>query len=167
MARDSSQHGRLSVSYLLPFSVQAEQADKAADLQQEINKNSQASKERERPHCWHVGQGSCRRHTPQLSQHALLQGRRATFFRCFINPGYWLITTLNAYLKKIHMHLTGCGGKKGDWFYPGRRPQFQRRQRGKCSEPRRLEPVQSGHEAPHWAFAHLAENNHRERNTHT
>lgn len=39
------QHSPLPLSYLLPFSVQPKQADKAADLQQEINKNSQASKE--------------------------------------------------------------------------------------------------------------------------
>lgn len=44
--------------HLLPAGIQAEQADKAADLQQEIDKNSQASKQRECPHGRHVGQGS-------------------------------------------------------------------------------------------------------------
>lgn len=58
---NNSQDSPLPLSYLLPFSVQAEQADKAADLQQEINKNSQASKEWKRPDCRHVGQSSCRR----------------------------------------------------------------------------------------------------------
>lgn len=48
-------------THLLSLGVQAEQADKATDLQQEINKNSQASKQRESPHCGHVGQGSYRR----------------------------------------------------------------------------------------------------------
>lgn len=45
-------------SHLLSSGVQAKQADKATDLQQEINKNSQASKEGECPHGRHVGQGS-------------------------------------------------------------------------------------------------------------
>lgn len=48
-------------SHLLPFSVQTEQADKATDLQKEINKNSQASKHGERPDCWHAGQRSWKR----------------------------------------------------------------------------------------------------------
>lgn len=48
-------------SHLLSSGVKAEQADEAADLQQEINKNSQASKHGECPHCRHVGQGSYRR----------------------------------------------------------------------------------------------------------
>lgn len=44
--------------HLLPAGIKAEQADEAADLQQEIDKNSQASKQRERPHCRHVGKSS-------------------------------------------------------------------------------------------------------------
>lgn len=44
--------------HLLPAGIKAEQADEAADLQQEIYKNSQASKQRECPHCRHVGQSS-------------------------------------------------------------------------------------------------------------
>lgn len=47
-------------SHLLSLGVQAEQADKATDLQQEINENGQAGKQRESPHGGHVGQGSCR-----------------------------------------------------------------------------------------------------------
>lgn len=53
-------------SHLLSSGVQAKQADKATDLQQEINKNSQASKEGECPHCRHVGQGSYGRQSQQL-----------------------------------------------------------------------------------------------------
>lgn len=45
--------------HLLPLDVQTKQGHKAADLQQEVNKDSQAGKERERPHGWHVGQSSC------------------------------------------------------------------------------------------------------------
>lgn len=44
--------------HLLTAGIKAEQADEAADLQQEIDENSQASKQRERPHCRHVGQSS-------------------------------------------------------------------------------------------------------------
>lgn len=53
-------------SHLLPFSVQTEQADKATDLQKEINKNSQASKHGERPDCWHAGQRSWKRKRKEL-----------------------------------------------------------------------------------------------------
>ena len=56
-------------SHLLSSGVQAEQADEAADLQQEINKNSQASKQGECPHCRHVGQRSYRRQSRQFYQH--------------------------------------------------------------------------------------------------
>lgn len=50
----------ISATHLLPPDVQTEQGDEAADLQQKVNKDSQAGKERERPHGRHVGQSSCR-----------------------------------------------------------------------------------------------------------
>lgn len=120
----------LSVPYLLPFGVQAEQADKAADLQQEINENGQAGKERERPHCRHVGQGSCARHATRLCQR--------------------VISPASSYKR------SGVAKRGGQRLYPGRRPRSRRRQRGKCWEPRLRGRVRSGRGAPHWAFAHLA-----------
>lgn len=47
-------------THLLPLDVQTEQGDEAADLQQKVNKDSQAGEERERPHGRHVRQSSCR-----------------------------------------------------------------------------------------------------------
>lgn len=68
-----------SLTHLLSSGVQPEQADKAADLQQEINKNSQASKQGECPHCRHVGQGSYRRQKSTLLSACDSTGNYDTF----------------------------------------------------------------------------------------
>lgn len=81
--------------YLLPACIQAEQADKAADLQQEINKNSQASKQRECPHCRHVGQGSWRKQSQQYYQHVTqLQPFVERLDRLFSRWNAWLSTSI-------------------------------------------------------------------------
>lgn len=66
-------------SHLLPLDVQTEQGDKTADLQQEINKDSQACKQRERPHGRHVGQSSCRERDDAKEMTDLLERIFCTF----------------------------------------------------------------------------------------
>lgn len=44
----------------MSLDVQAKQRHKAADLQEEVNEDGQTSEQRERPHCRHGGQSTCR-----------------------------------------------------------------------------------------------------------
>lgn len=67
-------------THLLPLDVQTKQGDKAADLQQEIYKDSQASKERERPHGWHVGQSSCRERQGECKRNGSQETKYCTHF---------------------------------------------------------------------------------------
>lgn len=70
-------------TYLLPLNVQAQEAHKAGDLQEEVDEDRHARKERECVHGWHHGQASCGERTEVTSCPA--EGMRASHAHAWMN----------------------------------------------------------------------------------